>query len=369
MNLKRELLMLFCIAGYLVVNAQVIAIGDKGFRLDTNCFNPRTTAVNEWVKAGVEGGIPPAASLKVVAKAKPGDNLQLLIDKAARKGGVVLLQKGEYIIDKTLNMRSGVVLRGESAASVKLNVIMKGDFKRGMGARTAAIKLNGIQRSGLEQLTIQYKAVDFEPNDRNSFDAPWEVEVFHRREMRDSSLFVEQVWIDQSRNCWVQDCRILWAGNDPIRITLSDHITCRRNYIDRCYNKCDGGMGYYHMTNCRYVLVANDTVRRIRHFAIQNHSKYNVVINNYFEVDINFHNGDDGHNLIQGNTVRIPEWHSWNPVARGVPGQHLPPGKGNILVNNVFVNKGGQKVYSEPNVMYELSDNWEGAIAREIENK
>jgi hypothetical protein len=325
----------------------------------------------EWQKAGVEGDISSLSSQNRTYKVKPGMNLQKMIDKAARKGGVILLSKGDYSIHQSIYLRSGVVLRGESKTDVRLLVKFKGQFWRVKGSkRVGALLMHGVERAGIENLTLKYDAVDFEPNNPDSFDAPWKIDVFHRPEMRDTSLFVEQVWIHQSRNCWIQDCRILWAGSDPIRITLSDHISCRRNYIDRCYNKNDGGMGYYNISNSRYVLVANDTVKRIRHFAIQNFSKYNVVINNYFEVDINFHDGDAGYNLIQGNTVRIPHWYSWGPVSRGVPDQHLPPGKANFLINNSFINKSGVSVYSEPKVIYELNNSWEDdfVIVKEICN-
>lgn len=360
LHFKKKILLILAFGNIVGSFSQTPAIGDKGFKLDTTGLSTLKVCVGEWQKAGVQGGIPLNVSYGKIIKAKPGNDLQKLIDKAARQGtGVVVLCKGNYIIDKPLNLKSGVVLRGESKNDVRLLVKLKGQFWRVKNSkRVGAILLHGIERAGVENLTVKYDAVDFEPLDYDRLDAPWDKAVFHQREMRDTALFVEQIWINQSRNCWVQDCRILWAGSDPIRITLSDHITCRRNYIDRCYNKNDGGMGYYNISNSRYVLVANDTVRRIRHFAIQNQSKYNVVLNNYFEVDINFHDGDEGCNLIMGNSARIPLWHSWNPVSRGVPQQHLPPGKLNVLFNNEFWDKTNQKIYSEPGLVYEIGSDW-----------
>jgi hypothetical protein len=362
---KKQILLFFAINTVFLAFSQLPAIGDKDFLLDTTGLLSLKYCVNEWQKAGVEGGIPTCDN-KYILKANPKSNLQECIDKLARRGtGVVLLSKGDYIIDKPLMLKNGVVLRGESKTEVRLLVRLKGQFWRVKNSmRVGAILLHGIERAGIENLTIKYDAVDFEPLDYDVLDAKWDRAIFHQREMRDTALFVEQIWINQSRNCWVQDCRILWAGSDPIRITLSDHITCRRNYIDRCYNKNDGGMGYYNISNSRYVLVANDTVRRIRHFAIQNFSKFNVVLINYFEVDINFHDGDSGCNLIMNNKVVIPEWHSWNAVSRGVPEQHLPPGHNNILLNNSFVGKDNKKKYSEQAVFYELNDRWEGGLVK-----
>lgn len=352
---------------FIVSVDQIKSQSSNEFLLDTTGFYPYTRAATQWVKAGVEGGIPEYREAVNVIKARPGDDLQQLIDKASYQGGVVLLAAGDYPIHKSLYFRNGVVLRGETRNNVRLLIQLKGYFWRVKNQqRMGALLFHGIENAGVENLTVQYNAATFEPNDRDRFDAPWERNVFHIPENRDTALFVEQIWIHQSRNCWVQDCRILWAGSDPIRITLSDHITCRRNYIDRCYNKNDGGMGYYNISNSRHVLVVNDTVKRIRHFAIQNSSKYTVVANNYFEVDINFHDGDAGDNLIIGNTVRIPQWHSWSPIARGVPKQHHPPGKGNILLNNHFEDKSGALLYSQPGIFYEMSESWEGELVKKL---
>jgi len=313
----------------------------------------------EWAKAGVEGGIPDSLETKIALKITPKANLQNAIDKVALKGGVLLLQSGEYVINEPVLLRSGVILRGVSTESVILSIKMHGFFWRTKNeSRKGAILLHGIQHAGIENLTVKYAAATFEPNDRDSHTAAWTIDVFHKREQRDTTLFVESIWIHQARNCWVQDCNILWSGSDPIRITLSDHITCRRNFIDRCYNKNDGGMGYYNISNSRYVLICNEKIRRIRHVCIQNFSKYIVFIDNELEVDINFHDGDSGFNLIQGNRVKIPAWHSWSPVANGVPNQHLPPGKGNIMFKNYFQSKTGEVVYSKPNTCYQINYQW-----------
>ena len=125
-------------------------------------------------------------------------------------------------------------------------------------------------------------------------------------------------------------------------------------------------MGYYNISNSRHVLICNERVKRIRHLAIQNFSTYNVIINNELEVDINFHDGDSGNNLVQGNKVVIPQWHSWEPLANGVPMQHLPPGKGNILFNNSLQNKAGEFRFSVQNTAYEIHCNWEKPIASPV---
>lgn len=341
--------------------------GDRGWELDSAMLDARFPAMAEWAKAGVQGGIPHAQSTKVVMTITPKANLQKSIDKVALKGGVLLLQSGEYVITEPLHMRSGVVLRGVSKESVVLSIKMHGFFWRIRNSvRKGAILMHGVQYAGVENLTVKYNAANFDPNDRDLHNADWSVDVFHKPEKRDTTLFVESIWIHQARNCWVQDCNVLWSGSDPIRITLSDHITCRRNFIDRCYNKNDGGMGYYNISNSRHVLIYNEKVKRIRHLAIQNFSKYNVIIDNELEVDINFHDGDSGYNLVQGNKVVIPQWHSWEPLALGVPLQHLPPGKGNLLLNNCFKNKAGEPRFSEKKTVYEIRNSWDKPIALPI---
>lgn len=340
--------------------------GDRGWKLDSALLNAHFPDIVEWAKAGVERGIPDSLSTKVKMKISPKDNLQKAIDTVAKTGGVLLLQPGEYVINEPVYIRSGVILRGVSKSSVLLSVKIHGYFWRTKNMkRTGAILLHGVENAGIENLTVKYTAVNFEPNDKDSASAAWTMDVFHKPEMRDTTLFVESIWIHQSRNCWVQNCNVLWSGSDPIRITLSDHITCRRNFIDRCYNKNDGGMGYYNISNSRYVLICNEKIKRIRHLAIQNFSKYNVIIDNDLEVDINFHDGDDGYNLVLGNRVKIPIWHSWEPISRGVPTQHLPPGKENILFNNELTNKTGELVYSKKGTFYQINAEWGIEVAKE----
>ena len=333
--------------------------GDKGWKLDSSLLDPRFPAMEEWAKAGVEGGIPDSISTPITARITPKDDLQKAIDKVAISGGVLLCTAGEYKLTSPVYLRSGVILRGINKSSVVLKPMGHGFFWRYKGKlRQGAILFKGIENAGIENITIQYAAVNFEPNDKSSDTATWTIDVFHKRELRDTTLFVEQVWMHQSKNCWVQDCNILWSGSDPIRITLSGHITCRRNFIDRCYNKNDGGMGYYNISNSRHVLVCNEKVKRIRHLAIQNFSKYNVIIDNDLEVDVNFHDGDDGYNLVQGNRIKIPSWHSWSPLSVGVKKQHLPPGPGNLLYNNQLIGKMGELCYSNQGTCYQVNSDW-----------
>lgn len=287
--------------------------------------------------------------------------LYTALQKAAKKGGTVLLAAGIYRLYQPLYLPSGVVLRGAHRDSTKLLVYIKAPFAaHESGQRTGAVVMKKVQHSGLENLTLQYRAASFAPNDKDSFHTAWDRTVFHVQESRDTMLFVDLVLIDSAQHCWIKNCKLLWAGNDPVHITASQYISCTNNYVDRAYNKSDRGQGYYNIIRSSHVLVQADTIRRLRHFSIHRGAQYVVVKDCYMEVDINFHNGDGGYNLVYGNTVRIPTWHSWNAIARGDPKQHLPPGPFNLLLNNSFTNKNGQRLASEVGVLYRMNEQWEG---------
>lgn len=324
----------------------------------------------EWKKAGVNGGLPDGKKVKNIRRISPSDNLQdAIITLANDGGGVILLKAGEYVISSTIKLESGVILRGCNKDSVLLSVKIHGYHFSTQKPRQSALYIGNKEFVGIENLTLQYTGASFEPIDKDSPSSLWDNAVFHVRELRDTTLFVEHIWIDGSKNCWVNNCNLLCAGNNPMLITNSKYITCCNNYIDRCFNKCDGGMGYYDITNSSYVLVHNETIRRIRHFAIQKGSSNNVVINNYLEVDINFHDGDNGYNLVAGNTIRIPEWHSWHCFSRGDLNQHRPPGKNNLLFNNDAIYKNGKAELSEKDQAYIINSTWSGNKAFLIDLK
>lgn len=348
----------FCSAGGRAQNG----LGSTSCKTDVTKLDDRFQFMSEWATAGVIGGVPEIK--KVRKKIGPHDDVQQAVDEVARKGGgVLLLKNGEYIIRSTVNLKTGVIIRGENKDSVLLSVKIHGyHFKTGKPRQCALLILNG-ENVGIENLTMKYTDAGFEPLDKDSLNGLWEKAIFHQKELRDTSLFVEHIWFRNSRNCWVQNCNLLWAGSDPLKISDSEHITCRNNFVDRSYNKNDGGMGYYNLINSRYILITGEHIKRIRHFAIQNNSKYNVVYNNYMEVDINFHNDDDGYNLIERNTIVIPTWHSWHCFQRGAPRQHKPPGKWNIVFNNNAVFKTGEKEASDTNKVYVMNTEWAGSNA------
>ena len=352
--------LLFTLQGCLYVSAQTFIGGDNSV-FAPELYDPAYPMMMEWAKAGVEGGIPSQNKLPVRNEVRPGDDLQMALDQVQQLGGgVLLLHAGDYSIRESLKIPSNVVLRGVHKDSVLLRVDMHGSHFSTRNPTIGAICMLQVEQAGLEDLTLRYVTADFEPLDRQHIYDPWDVKIFHERELRDTTLFVEMIWINGSKNCWVDNCNILWSGNDAIRINNSKHITCRKNFIDRSYNKCDGGMGYYNIMRSEYVLCCYEKVRRLRHFAIHINSKYCVAIHNDFEVDVNFHSGDDGYNLVENNRVIIPVWHSWHCFSLGDPGQHKPAGKWNIIFNNQTYYKLNGPEFSEPNVVYQVNDQFGG---------
>jgi hypothetical protein len=351
-------------------------IGDAGWTFDESRYDSRFPDMKEWAKAGVQGGIPARSATKIFRTLRPGDDLQAAIDAAhAAGGGVLLLERGEYPVTRTVVLRSGVILRGTSKEMTILRVNMKKGFFKTSADKTqlSAFEVNDAERVGFEDLTFRYAAVDFAPMDKDSFYGVWERKNFHEIETRDTNLYVHLLILRRCKNAWIDNCNFLRAGAHPLGIGQSEHITCRNNFIDQAYVKKDGHHGgYYACWGSKYCLFFNETVRRIRHFAIMNKgAAYNVVYGCNFEVDVNFHHEDDGHNLVQDCRIATPVWHSWGAIGIGANGQHQPPGKGNLLYRNDPISKGVEGYTrhigrAKPNTLYEVTDRFDRPHVSEL---
>lgn len=304
--------------------------GDPCMVPNPSCFDSDYPEINQFVTAGVVGGIP--TNLTVIDTLNPGDNLQVAINSTSSSGGVILLNAGVYPVTSMIYMKSNVVLRGVNSASVILESTIRSTWAQG---KKNTIIFQNVTKAGLEDLTIYYRVDNNEPVDRQNFNSGGYCDsCFQNNPHGDTTLYVRQVEINLgSSNCWIDGCRILKSGTDPIYIR-GNHNTIRNCYVDRCYNKGGSGNGYIDLRG-DYNLFVGDTIRRIRHFAPQLDAQYNVIFKNHLEVDVNFHNGDDGNNLIEQNTIYIPTWRGWDVFSAGVSGTHAPPGPNNIMVNNV----------------------------------
>ncbi|WP_010522348.1 carbohydrate-binding protein [Aquimarina agarivorans] len=315
--------------------------GSSNCSADTACYDTNYAEIKEWATAGRKGGIPNIT--KVKATLSPGDNIQNAIDRGG--AGVVLLNNGTYTINSRLNMKDGVVLRGRNKRNVKLSVKMKSGRAITFGRNT--------NNAGIENLRMVYEALPNPPvayrNYRDGFrDGAFCRECFNNDFPQNNNVFVR---FEGSDN-WVDNVDFINSGSDPVEI-FGNHNTFRNSLVDNCYNKGGGGEGYFDIRG-DYNLVIGSTVRLIRHFAIQNGAKYNVIYDNEIEVDINFHNGDDGRNLIESNNITRPSWHTWGVFATGGARYgHDQPGPRNIIFNNTtFDHRQRRAEFSTRNVVY-----------------
>ena len=280
--------------------------------------DPAYPDMEHWALAGVAGGLgqPLPICQRITAGSEQAQIQEALDQVAADGGGAVLLEAGHYVLRETLRIPSGVVLRGAYVDSVKIEIIMRGHFhgfKHGLqGGDTVGILFDQAERAGLEYCTIVFD---------ESVPRPWTVRhqepgfVDNPRDADD--LFVGGVWMVDSAHCWIEGCRIIDAGTSPLVMRQSKHCTARYCEVIGGHN-LGGGQSYVLISRSEYCLMAGMMIKDVRHLSIQDGSeeypcRYNVVIDCDLEVDINFHTGDSGHNLVQDCRVSVPSWHWWAP--------------------------------------------------------
>lgn len=297
-------------------------VADPGTQFDESKFDDLNWLVmREWKKAGTT--IPWYSSTPVVQTISPTNSagLQAAINSvSAAGGGQLKLNNGTYTINATVLMKSNVRICGTS----KTGTILKITIRSSSGS--SGINFNGSQNAGLDNLTITYDGQGSTPNPASftNFNSNYKV----------SSVYFNT----NTKNCWLQGIRLINSGSHPISFWGAQNIAIRDCYIDGAFNKGSGGNGYVAIQNSKYVLMYNDTVKNIRHVVLaKTGCVYNVLYKNIINVDVNFHDGDDGSNLVEGNTISLPQSHLWNCLQGGDPAQHQGPGPGNIIwANNCF---------------------------------
>lgn len=305
-------------------NGSTMRVADPGTKFDESKFDDANWPVmREWQKAGT--AIPWYASTpvkKTISATNNSANLQAAIDEvAAAGGGQLKLNNGIYIIDAPITVKSNVRIVGASNTATILKITMRSTTK------TSAIRFTGSQNAGLDKLQIEYDGEGNVPNPSNYTNAY-------------PNYFVSSVYFSSgAKNCWLQGCRIINAGCHPVSFWNAQNITIRDCYIDGSFNKGDGGSGYVAIQAAKYILMYNNTVKNIRHLLLaKTGCIYNVVYKNTVNVDVNFHDGDNGNNLVEGNTINLPKSHLWNALQGGDPAQHIGPGPGNIIWANTCYN-------------------------------
>jgi len=362
------------------------ALGDPGWTFDDDADDTHFPAMRHWAAAGVRGGIPPRAAIPVRERLAPaavapaggvidddGPRIQAAVDAASLLGGgVVWLAAGAYRLASALALRSGVVLRGDGAGATTVEISMR--FRGDSAAdKTPAVSLVGVSRSGLEDLTLVY-VVTHRGRRVRPLDTDWATDYFSKYETRGQAfknerlyydrpgfayvaatdLYVDSVWVKDAIDCWVDGCAVLDAGSNGVIIGRdSRHITLRGNTVRGSFQKGPNGNGYG--INCagRSVLAVRNSVSHVRHWAVQCGAARCVIVDNTIGVDLNFHQRDDGDNLIERNRIHIPTWHLWRAFQRGAA-FHGDPGKGNLFFRNDVVQRRDGRLYEDAGTVWTM---------------
>ena len=300
---------------------------------DVSAEWPPPDRLLQW-NPGVQGGIPSVpVTVKLAPKDLPGDGktsvsaaLQRAID-GAKTPGAVLLPAGTFLLDKQVNLKSGVVLRG--AGLDKTLLVVRGGGLQARGGKdsrevaiTAGAKLGsrqlslaaaeGFQAGQLvcvcsdndpelmytkpdwnvrwgdnsmgqivrlakvagstvtldEPLRLEYKA-SLKPRLRKLTPVNGiGIEDLHvRRDDRTDGAIIAFL---QADNCWMRDCETELGMSYHIQISCSRHVTVENCYIHHAHDQGGGGHGYgVEVDTCSSdCLVQNNLFHTLRHAMI-----------------------------------------------------------------------------------------------------
>ena len=277
-------------------------IGDAGSVFDAAKFDERFGVSREFAKAGVEGGVPARAATPVASTVEPGKDIQAALDAAAKRGkAVVVLAEGVHTIALPLTLPAGVILRGADADKTII------EYGQGTSERDAqAVVMDQVERAGLEDLTL-----------RNAVVFRTDFERYRTQFVSSVPADPGAVTIADSRNCWVQNCRIVCSVTRPICVHKnSSHVTLRDNLVDKAMVKGEegGAAGCYQIAGARYVLIYNETVRHLRHFSLVGACDYTVIAHCRFGVNVCFSRGSTRNVLIESCTSYLHPYHWWRAV-------------------------------------------------------
>lgn len=317
-----------------------IRVGDPGVVFDESKTDDNYPEMLEWQKAGVEDGIPPLTNYEFKGSIEPMDAVALssLLQSAATEGGgYFILNEGIYDIHTTVRIPSNIVLVGESREGTILRIT-----RRATGGN--AIDFIGAEYAGIQNLTI-------EGYYEGAFPRP-----FYMQNEREDFVITSVNFPSSSKNCWIQGCNILNSGSHAISSWNCKNITIRDCYIRGSYNKGGGGRGYVQISG-NYTLFYNNVVKEMRHIAIQRQWCFNnVFFRNDVEQDFNFHNQDEGDNLVEQNKIRIPAElaSGWRAVMGPWSTQHAPSKSDNYVFLNdaIEFNNNDTVTFSDPNLVY-----------------
>ncbi|NIJ46464.1 hypothetical protein FHR24_002952 [Wenyingzhuangia heitensis] len=320
-----------------------------------------------WANAGVINGIRktgngyeqvlPFSNTNLDASAAIQTAIDKVVTESGGAGGLVRIRQGTYTIKNTIHMKKGVSVIGEGAT----NTILRVEVNSGSVVSFKDLNNSNSQTSGLKNL--RFWGTKGDPNDALMTNAK-------------PSYNAKTVEIVRSKNCYMDNVHIINSGNSPVSTWSGSHHSFRDLYTDGCWNKGGGGSCYFAIQSpdC---LVYSSEFRGLRHFALQReYCEYNVVYDNDIYGDVNFHNADEGNNLIEGNRITLPSYLSGSAGRRYVvmgpwSTQHAPSVRDNYVYNNNVANNAfsgtprcnlGNKIYRgadkyEPNVTSQTHGN------------
>lgn len=306
-------------------------VGDKGVTFNKNLIDPRyKDAINNWITAGKEGGIPTIEEEKIarpkIVEFAPGATLAQM-NKVANENSskpiIIFLKNGVYNFDNYLRLYSNALLLGESQDGVIIK--MKGN---------GHISFLNATNAGLKNVTLKGDWFNYEPKD-TEFKNVSGKDIGHR-----------MVDMQGAKHCYVDNVTIKNSLSHSIYLTTSNagqskcyHNTIRNVTIDGAYCKGEGCAGYF-MIQGDHHLITGCKVTNIRHISMQEQiAKYNVLFRNNFEQEVTFHDDDGGWNLVQENNITIPANMSAYYAIMGPWSTQHKIGKKNFIYRNKCLEK------------------------------
>lgn len=328
-----------------------LRVGDPGVIFDLNKLDPNYPQMEEWITAGVIGGIPFIEDLVIQDTlydgASSSDINASIAQIANMGGGTLLLTDGIYNIDAKVEMQAYVSIIGESRDGVQCVI----DMDSGIGFSFVST----TQYAGIYRLTIM-----------GSWGEPqydWNIGSDLNDELPGNDNV--SVKFKFSQNCWLDQVTILNSARDPMRCN-ANHTTFRDLIVDGCHRKAGGAQGYFFIQD-GYNLITGCQITHLRHISLQGSGvEYNVVYDNDFLQEVSFHSGDDGNNLIENNRITLPVdmppgTSSPNPIYYAIMGpwstQHTLSATDNFIYKNECIEYNQNPLdppmrWSDPNLVY-----------------
>ena len=278
-------------------------------------LDPAYPNMQEWAQAGVLLKNLTETHLLKQVRLQPGEDLAAAV---AIPEQVITLTPGIYQITQPLKFAHEVTLRADFPGQFQLVVNLRGKRPTkpdasGYSPWTSALLLEGVNNSGIENLTIVFDHSQSAPvttdNKLAAVDStPFAQDDFHVVLVRFSGSF----------NCWITGCTLRDSGNHPLILESSNHITVDGVEIDGTYYK-DEVSGSILLRGADHCLLTGMVVNHVNHLIFtsdytgqSNH--YNVITNSRFNMDLRFENPSAKANLLQECVIAVGAWHNFPPI-------------------------------------------------------